>query len=89
MPSLQSFICVMVKLLSTADPEVPFGIAALDCKMDHGTVRPPAKPVLNPQYEWLAIFTTKPDFAKGWSLYKSTNICRNCARYPFIFGICS
>jgi hypothetical protein len=54
-----------------ADPEAPFGIAALDCKTDHGTVRPPAKPVLNPQYEWLVIFTMKPDFAKGRGLQKN------------------
>jgi hypothetical protein len=45
----------MVKWLSTADPEVRYGIAALDCKMDHGIVRPPAKQVLNTQYEWLVM----------------------------------
>jgi hypothetical protein len=61
----------MVKWLSTADPEVRFGIAALDYKMAHGIVRPPAKPVLNTQYEWLAIFMMKPDFAKGLGLHKS------------------
>jgi hypothetical protein len=61
----------MAKWLFTADPEVYFGIAALDCKMVHGIVRPPAKPVLNTQFELLAIFTTKPDFAKGWGLHKS------------------
>jgi hypothetical protein len=43
MLSPQSFICVMAKWLFTADPEAHFGIAALDCKMDHGTVRPPVK----------------------------------------------
>ncbi|WP_216860260.1 hypothetical protein [Polynucleobacter sp. Latsch14-2] len=71
MQSPQSFICVMAKWLSTADPEVHFGIAVLDCKMAHGIVRLPAKPVLNTQYEWLAIFTMKPDFAKDWGLHKS------------------
>jgi hypothetical protein len=64
MPSLQSFICVMVKWLSTADPEVRFGIAALDCRMDHGIVRPPAKHQLSTQFEWRATFMMKPDFAK-------------------------
>ena len=54
----------MAKWLSTADPEAHFGIAALDYKMAHGIVRPLAKPVLNTQYEWLVIFTMKPDFAK-------------------------
>jgi hypothetical protein len=61
----------MAKWLFTADPEVHFGIAALDCKMDHGIVRLPAKPVLNTQYEWLATFMMKPDFAKDWGLHKS------------------
>jgi hypothetical protein len=37
----------MVRSLSTADPEVPFGIAALDCKMAHGIVKPLAKQVLS------------------------------------------
>jgi hypothetical protein len=54
----------MVKWLSTADPEAHFGIAALDCKMAHGIVRPHAKPALSTQYEWPAIFAMKPDFAK-------------------------
>jgi hypothetical protein len=61
----------MAKLLFTADPEARCGFAALDCKMDHGTVRPPAKPVLKTLKEWLAIFTMKPDFAKDWGLHKS------------------
>jgi hypothetical protein len=61
----------MAKSLSTADPEARYGIAALDCKMALGIVRPPAKQVLNMQSEWLAIFTTKPDFAKGWGLHKN------------------
>jgi hypothetical protein len=71
MPNPQSFICVMAKSLFIADPEVHFGIAALDCKMAHGIVRLPAKPALNTLYEWPAIFTMKPDFAKGWALHKS------------------
>jgi hypothetical protein len=54
----------MVKWLFTADPEAHYGIAVLDSKMAHGIVRPLAKPVLNTQYEWLAIFMMKPDFAK-------------------------
>jgi hypothetical protein len=61
----------MAKWLSTADTEVHFGIAALDCKMAHGIARPPAKQVLNTQYEWPAIFMMKPDFAKDWGLHKS------------------
>jgi hypothetical protein len=61
----------MAKWLFTADPEARFGIAALDCKMAHGIVRPPVKSVLNTQYAWPAIFTMKPDFAKGWGLHKS------------------
>jgi hypothetical protein len=61
----------MVKWLFTADPEAHFGIAALDCKMAHGIVRPLAKPVLNTLYEWLVIFTMKPDFVKDWGLHKS------------------
>jgi hypothetical protein len=61
----------MEKLLSTADPEVHFGIAALDFKMAHGIDRPLAKHQLNTQSEWPAIFTMKPDFAKDWGLHKS------------------
>jgi hypothetical protein len=71
MLSPKSFTYVTVKLLSTADSEVHFGIAALDCMTAHGIVRLPAKPVLNMQFEWLAIFTMKPDFAKDWGLHKS------------------
>jgi len=61
----------MAKLLSTADPEVHCGIAALGYKMAHGITMPPAKPALNMQYVWFVIFAIKPDFAKGWGLHKS------------------
>jgi hypothetical protein len=53
----------MVKLSSTAEPEVRYGIAALDCKMVHGIVKQRSRHQLSMQYEWLAIFTMKPDFA--------------------------
>ncbi|WP_251366746.1 hypothetical protein [Polynucleobacter sp. MWH-Svant-W18] len=64
MLSPPSSICVMAKSLFIADPEVHFGIAALDYKMARGIVRLPVKPALSTLYEWLAIFTMKPDFAK-------------------------
>ena len=61
----------MAKWLFIADPEARYGIVALDYKMAHGIVRLPAKHQLSMLYEWLAIFTMKPDFAKDWGLHKS------------------
>jgi hypothetical protein len=61
----------MGKWLFIADPEAHFGIAALDYKMAHGIVRPPAKHQLSTQFEWRVTFMMKPDFAKGWGLHKN------------------
>jgi hypothetical protein len=39
--------------------------------MAHGIVRLLAKHQLSTLYEWLVIYTMKPDFAKDWGLHKS------------------